>query len=163
MKIFFLRHGDAELGTTGSDSDRRLTSEGVAEIELVARTMQLLKLNLTGIASSPFVRARQTADIITKKFPSLRPQTFEQLTPTAFPADLFRELLSFPRDSRILLVSHEPFISTCIGQLISGNNEPKISIKKGMLASMEVGSPVQHGAGVLLWLLPTEHMRLMNA
>ena len=62
---------------------------------------------------------------------------------------MFRELQSYPRDSRLLLVTHKPFASRCIANLISMNSDSKISIKKASLSCVEVGSPVQRGAGVL--------------
>jgi phosphohistidine phosphatase len=160
MRLYFLRHGDAEL--SGSDSDRNLTTEGITEAECASRAIRVLKLSFTAILSSPLVRARQTSDIVAKQFPTVSVQAFEHITPTSDPQNLFRELRSFPRDSRILLVSHEPFISHCIASLVSGIAEPRISIKKASLACVEVGSPIQRGAGIFLWLLTNEQMKLMN-
>ena len=162
MRLYFLRHGDAELGSPVNDSDRNLTSEGIAEAECAAGSVRLLKLTFTALLSSPLDRARQTAEIVAKQYPAVQLQSFEHITPTSEPQNLFRELHSFPRDSRILLVSHEPFISHCIAALISGGGQPRISIKKASLACVEVGSPIQRGAGILLWLLTTEQMKLMS-
>lgn len=160
MRLFFLRHGDAALG--GSDSERPLSPEGITEAECVSRAFRVLNLSITAILSSPLVRAQQTAEIIAKQFPAISVQVFEHILPTSDPQNLFRELRSFPRDGRILLVSHEPFISHCIASLVGGNGESKISIKKGSLACVEVGSPVQRGAGILLWILLNEQMKLMS-
>lgn len=162
MRLYFLRHGDAELGGATNDSDRELTSEGIAEAECVANAVRLLKLSFTGLLSSPLDRAKQTAAIVAGQHPAIKLRIFEHLTPTSDPEKLFHELRSFPRDSRILLVSHEPFISHCIATLTSGGTQPKISVKKASLACVEVGSPIQRGAGILLWLLTNEQMKLMN-
>lgn len=161
MRLYFLRHGDAELKPASSDADRKLTDEGISQAECTSRAISSMKLSLTAIFSSPLIRAQQTAEIVSRTFPSLSVQPLDQLAPSSQPHDLFRELLSVPRDGRILLVSHEPFISHCIASLVGGVGEPKISIKKGSLAGVEVGSPVQAGAGVLLWLLTNEQMKLM--
>ena len=162
MRLYFLRHGDAELGGSVNDSDRDLTLEGVEEVECAARSVRAMKLTFTSILSSPLDRARQSAAIVAKQYPAVQPQVFEQITPTSDPQNLFHELHSYPRDSRILLVSHEPFISHCIATLISGSNQPRISIKKASLACVEVGSPIQRGAGILLWLITSEQMKLIG-
>ncbi len=162
MRLYFLRHGDAELGGSINDSDRNLTLEGIAEAECAAASVRLLKLTFTAILSSPLDRARQTAAIAAKHYPAVQLQVYEHITPTSDPQNLIRELHSFPRDGRILLVSHEPFISHCIATLISGASQPRINIKKASLACVEVGSPIQRGAGILLWLLTTQQMKLMN-
>ena len=162
MRLYFLRHGDAELGGPVSDHHRNLTSDGIQEIECATNAILSLKLSFTSLLSSPLDRARQTAAIVVQKIPAVRLQVFEQLTPTSDPQNLFRELHTFPRDSRILLVSHEPFISQCIASLIGGGGQSRISIKKASLTCVEVGSPVQRGAGILLWLLTNEQMRLIG-
>lgn len=162
MRLFFLRHADAEISGTLSDVDRRLTPAGIEEAQVVAQAIRAMKLNFTIGIMSPTVRARQTLDIVTKHLPSLPTRTLGQLMSNADPHDLLRELQSFARDSRVLLVSHEPFVSHCIASLIEASEEPRISMKKATLACVEVGSPVQRGAGVLLWLLTNEQMRLMK-
>ncbi|MGA9407287.1 MAG: phosphohistidine phosphatase SixA [Bacteroidota bacterium] len=162
MRLYFLRHADAETEGHANDIDRELTPEGIAEAERVSDAVHLLKLNITAILTSPMARAKATAEIVAKQFPSIRIQILEQLISTADPLNLFRELQSFPRDSRLLLVSHKPFVSRCVAHLININGEPKLSIKKASLACVEVGSPVQRGAGVLVWLLTNEQMQLMR-
>jgi phosphohistidine phosphatase len=158
MKLFFTRHGNAS-STASIDAERPLTSEGIAEAECIGEVLHHLKISLSGILASPYVRAHQTAELIRKKFPKQEIITTQHLIPSASPDELFSELKYYSRDSHLLLVSHEPFISTCIGQLISAHNETKISIKKGSLACIDVTIPVHPGGGVLLWLLPNSQMK----
>jgi phosphohistidine phosphatase len=161
MRLFILRHADAEIEGHRNDADRKLTREGIAEAECVANAVRLLKLNFTSVLTSPTTRAKATAEIVAKQFPSVRIQSMEHLVPSAEPQDLFRELQSFPRDSRLLLVTHKPFASRCIANLINMANDSKISIRKASLSCIEVGSPIQRGAGTLLWILTNEQMQLM--
>ena len=121
-----------------------------------------MKLNLTAVLTSPTARAKATAEIVAKQFPAIRIQILDHLVSSADPLDLFRELQSYPRDSRLLLVTHKPFASRCIANLITMTSESKISVRKASLSCIEVGSPVQRGAGVLLWLLTNEQMQLMR-
>jgi phosphohistidine phosphatase len=162
MRLFILRHADAETEGHRNDIDRKLTPEGIAEAECVANAIRIMKLNLTAVLTSPTVRAKASAEIVAKQFPSIRIQILEQLVSTGDTQEMFRELQSYPRDSRLLLVTHKPFASRCIANLIGMNNDSKISVKKASLSCIEVGSPVQRGAGVLLWILTNEQMQLMK-
>jgi len=162
MRLFILRHADAEIEGHRNDIDRKLTPEGIAEAEYAANAIRIMKLNFTAVLTSPTARARATADIVAKHFPSIGVQIVEHLGASADPQDMFRELQSYPRDSRLLLVTHKPFAGRCIANLIGMNNDSKISVKKASLSCVEVGSPVQRGAGVLLWILTNEQMQLMK-
>jgi phosphohistidine phosphatase len=162
MRLYILRHADAETEGRMHDADRKLTPEGIAEAEYVAGAARALKLNPTAILGSPTARAKATAQIIAKQFPPLQVHSIEQLGPAATPEDVFQELRSYPRDSRILLVSHKPLIVSLIASLVGMTNESKVSVKKASLACIDVGSTVQRGAGVLLWLLTSEQMQAMR-
>ena len=161
MRLYLLRHSEAEISGNISDSDRKLTSAGVEEAQAAAKAIAAMKLSFTVGLTSPMTRARQTMEIVTKQFQSLSVKSINQLSSTADPKEFFAELQALPRDSRVLVVSHEPFISRCVGKLINADEDPHLSIKKGTLVCVEVGSPVQRGAGVLLWVLTNEQMRLM--
>ena len=66
MRLYFLRHGLAGDSTTwaGADEMRPLTPEGITRMQGSARTIAALELELDEIISSPYIRARQTADIV---------------------------------------------------------------------------------------------------
>jgi phosphohistidine phosphatase len=162
MRLYFLRHGDATTDRSISDFDRELTDVGRHDAEAVASALKRMDVNLTAILASPFKRAAETADIVARQYPSLATHPSDHLTPTSDPRNLFSELNHFVQDSMVLLVGHEPFLSICIGTLISTGSEPGISMKKTSLACVEVGTSVQRGAGVLLWLLTIEQMKLLK-
>jgi len=162
MKLFILRHADAESEVHKNDADRKLTAAGIAEAEYAANAIRIMKLNLTAILTSPTARAAATAEIVASQFPSIRVQILEHLLPSGEPKDLFRELQSFSRDSRVLLVTHKPFASRCIASLVGMSNDSKISVKKASLSCIEISSSIQRGGGVLLWILTNEQMRLMK-
>src|SRR5689334_9975717 len=66
MDLFILRHGIAvEPGTAGyDDASRPLTSEGKEKLKLITAGMMKLELSFDLILSSPYTRARQTAEIV---------------------------------------------------------------------------------------------------
>ncbi len=161
MLLYFLRHADSANSGYANDFDRELTEEGRAQANDVAQTIRALKLVFTHVLSSPLIRARQTAKIAISNFSTLEIQDCDYLSPLSEPRNLFGELAQYPQDSRILLVTHEPFASSCIASLISGANESKVAMKKASMACLETHSSVQRGTGILLWLLTNEQMRLL--
>src|SRR5438046_3049450 len=138
MKLCILRHGiAAELGDDGSrtDRERKLTQEGREKLKRVANTLCEMGIQFDLILSSPFARARQTAEIIAASLECEKRLKFsEQLEPGATAGPLIQEMnrLSNPSDS-ILLVGHEPFLSGLISRLVAGNDESCFTLKKGGL------------------------------
>jgi len=72
MNLYLLRHGIAvEPGTTGfeKDSERPLTPKGQHQLRQIAAAMKKMDLRFDLILSSPFLRAKQTAEIIADSSP----------------------------------------------------------------------------------------------
>jgi phosphohistidine phosphatase len=159
MKLFFLRHGDATYGSAKRDADRVLSPQGREEAEIVGKALSVLNISFTTILSSPFVRATETAEIIRSHFPQAQITSSDHLVPHAEPQQLFEELRHYSRDSNILLVTHEPFVSTCIAYLIAGSTDPKIGVKKATIACVEIGNDLHRGSGILQCLLPVAELR----
>jgi broad specificity phosphatase PhoE len=66
MKVYFVRHGESEGNTAGvhQGSDSILSVQGLRQAGLLAERFKNIDIDI--ILSSPFVRARQTADIIAR-------------------------------------------------------------------------------------------------
>ena len=162
MRLYFLRHTDAAHSTLTPDSERPLSSKGVAQAETIAGILSRLDLQITDALSSTYLRARQTLEIVSGPSQSKAPCFTSYLAPDSEPGELFDEIRHYSQDSRLLLVSHEPFLSACIGSLILFNGFPKICMGKGALACVQVGGQPQSGAGVLLWLLQWEQLEALS-
>ena len=119
MILFFLRHGEAGMNFP-SDFERELTNGGVDASLSIGAFCRKTNITFTNVISSPLIRAKQTAQEIVKYFSIIQIEESEFLTPDSDPKNLFNFLRSFTSDSRVLLVTHEPFIGTCISALISG-------------------------------------------
>ncbi|MDA1217531.1 MAG: histidine phosphatase family protein [Chloroflexi bacterium] len=151
MRLYFLRHGLAGDSTTwtGADEQRPLTPEGVARMQVSARTISALALNLDEIITSPYVRARQTADIVAAQL-GLPVTAHASLVPGfSFPM-LERLLNTRLQAGALLLVGHEDDFSQLIGRLMGGG---RVVMKKGSLARVDL-LQLQPPAGILSWLLP---------
>ncbi|MDD8019555.1 MAG: phosphohistidine phosphatase SixA [Bacteroidota bacterium] len=152
MKVYFLRHGEASFSAR-SDAERELTDDGISSAKNTAHFCVKSKISFSAVYASPLRRAQHTAKIILEHYPSVKLHTASCLTPNAHPDDLFSELSHHTSDSRILLVTHEPFASTCIATLISGVPSCRIVMKTTSLACVEVDRTIAPGSGKLLWLL----------
>ena len=94
IELFFLRHGIAEDQPSkgNRDADRALTKEGIVSMQLSARGMVRIGLQLDHLVSSPLTRAIQTAEIVGKAL-VLRPRVEAALAP-GFDIAQLRRLLS---------------------------------------------------------------------
>tara|TARA_B110000503_G_scaffold20128_1_gene30110 strand:- start:281 stop:844 length:564 start_codon:yes stop_codon:yes gene_type:complete len=63
MKLLLMRHGEAEFNAQ-TDADRSLTLYGRAQVSAVARRLLEMDLQIEKIMVSPYLRARQTAAIM---------------------------------------------------------------------------------------------------
>ena len=160
MYLYFLRHGEAEPYVQ-SDFDRELTIEGINAATIVGKALCKMKIPFSSALVSPLVRAQQTLRFVSEQLHTFPQETHEHLTPGSDPRTLFSELKHFSGDSHLLLITHEPFASTAISNLISGTNESRVIMKTTNLCCVEVGSIIQKAAGKLLWLLTPEQMKLM--
>ncbi len=139
-----------------SDFDRELTVSGVKASQSIGKFCRKTDVTFTHVITSPLVRAKQTAEEIVKSSPGVKIEESEFLMPNADPKNLFNFLRSFTSSSRVLFVTHEPFVGTCISTLLSGTETVNLAMKTTTFACVEThGSPV-HGNGKLLWLIPSE-------
>ncbi len=120
MKLWVLRHGEAEPHGTRPDSERALTAHGREEVLRAAA--QLIGQPLTAIYASPFLRAQETALLVREALgfePEIR--TVEWLTPDTDPDKVAEQLVSV---SDVLLVSHNPLVGNLLSYLQHGAGYP---------------------------------------
>ena len=167
MNLYLLRHGIAvETGTPGfeNDSDRPLIPKGERRLRSAAAAMKKLELSFDLILSSPFVRARQTAEIVAGELKlKKRIEFFDGLLPGGNPRALIHALNELkPAPENVLLVGHEPYLSWLISLLVSGGADAAaIEMKKGGLCKLEVGELRLGQCARLAWLLTPSQMELM--
>jgi phosphohistidine phosphatase len=145
MMISLLRHGiAAERGSPDyeNDSERPLTAKGERRMRRIAEGMLALGLSYDLMLSSPYLRARQTADIVAQVFKTpAGVQLSDTLTPGGNPRQLIETLHSADRERQsVLLVGHEPYLSRLISTFLSGNTNLPVVMKKGGLCTLDVES-----------------------
>lgn len=137
MRIFLLRHGEAE-SYASSDSQRQLTAAGLHQVEQAARIFTLKESQQPdAILVSPYLRAQQTNErFLAAAFPGkqLSHRTYEGITPDSSP-DKCIEYLQACTAQRLLLVTHQPFVGALLELLTSGSTYQPGSGNPPMLTS----------------------------
>lgn len=158
MKLSLLRHGLAVArGTPGIPDDQRpLTDEGCEKTRRVAAALAKLDLRFDLILSSPFARARQTAEIVAavlKDKPALK--FSEHLVPGGSLSALVHQLnRDYAGRQEVLLVGHEPDFSGHIAVLTTGRPGLSLEMKKAGLCRLEVSRLRAGRCATLEWLVP---------
>jgi len=163
MVLYFLRHGLA--GQHGDpqypdDSLRPLTSQGRKKMQYAVLGMKNLSLTFDVILSSPYLRARQTAEIVAQAY-KINEKNIH-ITKNLLPPRSIEKLLGevhtrFPKSKNILFVGHEPHLSEMISAALKCNKPLLIDFKKGGLCSLTV----KQSNAVLNWLLSSKQLGMM--
>ena len=130
MKIYFIRHGEAEI-YADDDFKRKLPPVGKRKLEesFKAFANNLKDKRSFKIYSSPLERAKETAEILAKHLDS----TYEVKDYLA--GGRIKDILkTLDKDDNYIFVSHEPFISNWIYQL---TGDMKI-ISRGSINFVEI-------------------------
>src|SRR5215472_14320559 len=142
MNIFILRHGIAvERGTEGfeNDSERPLTAKGKRQLRKSAAAMRTMRLRFDLILSSPYERAKRTAEIVAEGLKLKKRLKFsDALKYDGDAVELVHQLSTLKSvPENLLLVGHEPYLSQLISVLLSGDEDVGIDFKKGGLCKLE--------------------------
>ena len=166
MNLYFMRHGiavdRADTGAGSGDRERQLTPKGIKRMNKAAKGVVALSLAFDRILTSPLERARQTAKIVAQTLQlEDRVDEIEQLSPDQSVQDLLAALVAYAGQQEILLVGHEPLLSSTVSFLLSGKAGAEIRLKKGGLCCLEVTSIPPRESAVLHWALTPKQLRLM--
>ena len=167
MKILLIRHGTAEdRGTfewsAKKDAARALTQSGRRDMRKAAKGLRKVAPDIDVLATSPLVRARETAEIVGKVFgvDDLAEQPL--LAPGGDADALLTWLHTQPTDAAVALVGHEPDLSRFAGFLLARAHASFVALKKGGSALIEFDDTPAAGRGVLAWLLQPGHLRKLS-
>ena len=153
MELYILRHGIAEDHNAGGDERRALTDEGRRKLRRVLERAEMAKVEPSLILSSPFTRARQTAELAAEVLRyNKKIVEIEALIPESAPEKVWEEIRERRQENAILLASHEPLLSSTIAWLL-GTPTMQVDMKKGALARIDVDRFGPRAQGVLRWLL----------
>ncbi len=163
MDVYLMRHGIAEPrrvpGRRG-DAERALTKRGEKKVRRIAKVLRRQGIDFDLILSSPFRRARETANALGDVFRCAdRVRCTGNLKVGGNAAALIGELKleAGPRTS-VLLVGHEPYLSILISVLLTGSRHLAMTMKKGSICKLSVDELRNGRCATLEWLMTPAQM-----
>ena len=165
MRILIIRHAIAEdrdvwAETGKSDDARPLTDDGAKKMARVAGGLTCEVRKVLAIATSPLVRARQTAAIVAQAYKLTPPEVLTALAPGGSPADVLA-WLNLKEGGTFAVVGHEPDLGSLVEWCIAGRTGAGVGLKKGGAALIEFGTARTAGTGTLRWLLTPSQLRAL--
>lgn len=157
MNLYILRHASAgtRRANPAVDVKRPLDKEGKQQCMLVGGYLNTLKTQFDHIYSSPLKRSQQTACFVgTEVGYESKIAVTEALAPSATLRQFLDMIDSLHDGENILLVGHNPNLSTFLGSLIS-TGKTSIRLRKGAIARVDY----TRRPGTLLWLVEPRILR----
>jgi phosphohistidine phosphatase len=167
MRHHLFRHGPAgdrvawrALGK--EDFLRPLTADGRARTRAAAKGLRRIVDPPGAIATSPFARAAQTADILARAFGVEAPEELGAIVPDAAPSDVLPWLESRSRLDLVALVGHEPQLGGLASWLLARSQAPFLELRKAGACLIDLGPRPRPGAARLVWMLAPVQLRRLG-
>jgi len=157
--LYFFRHGialDREDPGITSDAERPLTDEGVRKTHLAAEGLKRMEIPFDRILTSPWLRAMQTASILSEVLALPAPQELPELAGDREATELIHALTRH-HGKHSLLVGHEPLLSTTAVHLLGG--DWTLDLKKSGACAVHVDALPPLKPATLLWTLTSRQLR----
>jgi phosphohistidine phosphatase len=162
-ELYLVRHGQAEERGEAwpDDSKRPLTRAGSSRLRRSAQGLAELGITFDVLLTSPFVRARQTAEVIADCMaPKPAIVLVDSLAPGGSYQALVTDLEKHARRARIALVGHEPGMGELAARL-AGLRHP-LEFKKGAVCRIDVDALRLSEPGALRWFAPPKLLRALS-
>ncbi len=160
MEIYLVRHGAAFIKE--EDPERHLNNDGLKQCHLAGKALKRLDIKFDLIVSSPKIRARQTAEIISEEvnYSKKEIKITETLQPTSDPKDTISFLNDLTGIKRVVLAGHLPLLGNLVSELLSKSSEFSFHFDTGTVCFIEAGHPIYNN-GDFRWFLAPEHLKLL--
>jgi phosphohistidine phosphatase len=158
VELYVLRHAiAADHGAYRRDADRPLTEEGIARFRKATASWAWLGVEVDVIHTSPYVRARQTAELAAEVLGAPVHES-PTLGCGAAPREILDLVTQGPSAGRVMVVGHEPDLGAFVAWLTSTGGTGGVRMKKGGLAKLVVHAWRDAPQAELQWLLWPRHM-----
>ncbi|MBI3899826.1 MAG: phosphohistidine phosphatase SixA [Gammaproteobacteria bacterium] len=164
MKLLLIRHAKAEerafsLFSTDNDAARRLSDEGRKSMRKYAKGLRQIVPTIDVLATSPLLRAHETAEIVADAFACDALIEVPALAPSGSAAEVVEWLKQQAPGVTVVLVGHEPNLGSLVDWLLTGRETGFIDFKKGGACLIEFPARAAPGTGKLQWLAPPSLLR----
>jgi phosphohistidine phosphatase len=145
------------------DSERPLTDEGRRKMAAAARGLAAVVPALSVLATSPYARARQTAEILHAEYGKPEPTEVAALAHGGSRSELLEWIKLQQKHAAVAIVGHEPDLSELIGWLLTGRPDGIVGLKKGGACLLKFSGAPAAGAATLGWVLTPKLLRWLGA
>lgn len=163
-KILVVRHAIAMDRVEAAkmniaDSERPLTKDGWRKMKEIGDALSHWITDMHIVATSPWLRAVQTSEIIVNTFDSAKIKETELLLPGHSHGDLLAWLNELPDKRTLAIVGHEPMLSEWVGWALTGKDTSLFSLKKGGACMIGFENKFEAGHATLDWLMTSAQLR----
>jgi phosphohistidine phosphatase len=167
VQVLVVRHAIAEqkedFARTGKDdSQRPLTDDGRRKMRRGAAALRGVVRAIEVLATSPLLRAVQTAEVLAAVYNGRNMVTVNELSPDSEFPPFLRWLRMQDAGGTVAIVGHEPHLSGLTSWLLTGRKRSFISLKKGAACLLEFGEQPKAGAATLMWALASSQLRQLG-
>jgi phosphohistidine phosphatase len=158
--LYLIRHALAEDRSDEwpDDAKRPLTSKGTAKMREVVNGLAALEPQIEDVLTSPFVRAKQTADLLLEGLkPAPRLSIVQALAPGGSPVQVGEALAGHAGAEALALVGHEPGLGELAAWLVGAKTA--FLFRKGGMCRIDVQKLPPAGTGQLVWLATPKMLR----
>jgi phosphohistidine phosphatase len=162
-ELYLVRHAiAAERGAEWPDDTKRpLTERGISRFKEGVKGLRRLDVKIDEIFTSPLIRARQTADLLSEGLEGKPPvKLLDALAPGHTSGAVMSQLAKSAKRRRVALVGHEPDLGELAAHLIGAGRA--LPFKKGGVCRIDVGSLSARRAGSLVWFVPPGLLRQLK-
>ncbi|MGH9432462.1 MAG: phosphohistidine phosphatase SixA [Terriglobia bacterium] len=165
--LYLMRHGDAAVAEGPgfeSDAKRQLTADGKIRMKEICRGLKRLGVEFDWVVTSPLVRAAETGVVVAGAIDEQPPlDRCEALRPDGSPDDLVAFLTTHPERKNVILVGHEPDLSSLAAHLIGAGHRANLGFKKGGCCLIRFDGSPSRGLGLLIWWLTPRLLRKLGS
>lgn len=166
MQLLIVRHADAgdseEFARTGQpDSERPLSAKGKTQMEWVAPALVRLVPDVGAIVTSPYTRARQTAEILRRVWKADPLEETDTLQPE-MRAAAFGKYLAARDEDVVVCVGHEPHLSALAAWLTTGSADAYMDFRKAGACLITFDDTPGKGAGTLRWMFGPRELKALK-
>jgi phosphohistidine phosphatase len=165
MEIYLVRHAIAHERNRKrwpDDAKRPLTPGGKQKFRKAARGLVKQLPKSAALLTSPYVRARETAQILAAAWHGAEPVECAELAADR-PVSAAFELLRTRKEKAVVLVGHEPYLGGFLSAALAGKGARlEIEFKKGGAACIEFAARVEPGRATFRWMLPPRVLRALR-
>jgi phosphohistidine phosphatase len=164
LEVIFVRHAIAferDRARWRDDGERPLSPEGKRKFRKAAAGLAQWLPKVDAVLTSPLVRTRQTAELLTDVARWPKAIDTPELAPDSSPIAALG-VLRTRKEKRIAVVGHEPHLSELLTLCLAGPEiRPFAPMKKGGVACVVFNDEVAAGKGTLTAFVPPGALRKM--